>query len=141
MPVAAVERVEVLLDGASAIYGADAVGGVVNVILKRDYLGGEVSARHGWTADGGYEQSQYTAVAGTAWDSGGFIVTGAVPGNSEVRAGQRGYLAQTPPDSEIYPHVDKTSVVLLGYKALGGSEEILVDANSPDTQGEEWRKA
>src|SRR3546814_12123249 len=88
IPVAAVDRVEVLLDGASAIYGSDAVGGVVNVILKRDSLGGEVSARHGWTADGGYEQSQYTAVAGTAWDSGGFFVTGSVVGEcAEVGRG------------------------------------------------------
>ncbi len=37
IPLSAVERVEVLLDGASAVYGADAVGGVINVILKRSY--------------------------------------------------------------------------------------------------------
>lgn len=138
IPVAAVDRVEVLLDGASAIYGSDAVGGVVNVILKRDYLGGEISARHGWTADGGYEQSQYTAVAGTAWDSGGFIVTGDVLGNSEVRAGQRDYLAKTPHDSEIYPRIDQKSVVLSGYQELGNSAEILIDAYYADRDGHQW---
>src|SRR3546814_14118750 len=76
IPVAAVDRVEVLLDGASAIYGSDAVGGVVNVILKRDYLGGEVSARHGWTADGGYELSPYNEVAGHAGRAFGKVVQG-----------------------------------------------------------------
>lgn len=47
IPLAAVERVEVLKDGASAIYGADAVAGVVNVILRQDYRGVEVSAGYG----------------------------------------------------------------------------------------------
>src|SRR5436309_3961686 len=44
IPVAAIERVEVLRDGASAIYGSDAIGGVINFILRKDYKGGEVSA-------------------------------------------------------------------------------------------------
>lgn len=43
IPLAAVERVEILADGASAIYGADAVGGVVNIILRKDYSGVQVS--------------------------------------------------------------------------------------------------
>jgi iron complex outermembrane receptor protein len=47
IPLAAVERVEVVTDGASAIYGADAVGGVVNYILKKNYQGLEIRAQYG----------------------------------------------------------------------------------------------
>jgi iron complex outermembrane recepter protein len=47
IPFSAVERIEVLLDGASAIYGSDAIGGVVNIILKKNYKGYQL------TADGG----------------------------------------------------------------------------------------
>jgi len=47
LPVAAIKRVEVLRDGASAIYGADAAAGVVNTILRRDYDGYDVSLRGG----------------------------------------------------------------------------------------------
>src|SRR5882757_10911568 len=43
IPVAAIERIEVLKDGASAIYGSDAIGGVINFILRKDYKGGEVT--------------------------------------------------------------------------------------------------
>jgi len=43
IPVAAIERVEVLKDGASAIYGSDAIAGVINFILRKDYKGGEVT--------------------------------------------------------------------------------------------------
>jgi iron complex outermembrane recepter protein len=44
IPLAAIERVEVLKDGASAIYGSDAIGGVINFILRKDYKGGEATA-------------------------------------------------------------------------------------------------
>ena len=42
IPLVAIERVEVLKDGASAIYGSDAIAGVVNFILRKDYQGGEI---------------------------------------------------------------------------------------------------
>src|SRR6266446_4973094 len=44
IPASAIERIEVLKDGASAIYGSDAIGGVINFILRKDYRGGEVTA-------------------------------------------------------------------------------------------------
>jgi iron complex outermembrane recepter protein len=53
IPLAAVERVEILKDGASAIYGTDAIGGVINFILKKDYRGAEVTAFSDITHDGG----------------------------------------------------------------------------------------
>src|SRR5690606_746882 len=45
IPFAAVEKVEILSDGASAIYGSDAIGGVVNIILREDFEGGEITVR------------------------------------------------------------------------------------------------
>jgi outer membrane receptor protein involved in Fe transport len=51
IPLAAVERVEVLLDGASAVYGADAQGGVINVILKKNYRGTELRVGYDNTFD------------------------------------------------------------------------------------------
>ncbi|MEJ1963057.1 MAG: TonB-dependent receptor [Gammaproteobacteria bacterium] len=53
IPVEAVERIEIVADGASAIYGSDAVGGVGNVILKRDFEGVTLNARYGNATDGG----------------------------------------------------------------------------------------
>lgn len=52
IPFAALERVEVLRDGASAVYGSDAVGGVINFITRRNLRGGEISVRHGDTEAG-----------------------------------------------------------------------------------------
>ncbi len=64
IPIAAVERVEVLKDGASAIYGTDAIGGVVNFILRKDYQGLEASAFGFETDRGGGDSRRYTLTAG-----------------------------------------------------------------------------
>ena len=58
IPLAAIKRVDILKDGASATYGSDAIAGVINVVLKDDFEGVEVSAKYGDTAgDGGKEQN------------------------------------------------------------------------------------
>jgi len=53
IPFSAIERVEVLKDGASAVYGSDAIGGVINFILRQDYRGYEASAYYGSPTRGG----------------------------------------------------------------------------------------
>ncbi|MBW3165097.1 TonB-dependent receptor plug domain-containing protein [Ferrimonas balearica] len=69
IPLAAVERVEILRDGASAIYGSDAIAGVVNIILRKDYEGVELSTRYGQTTDGSnMEEIENSVFAGVAND-------------------------------------------------------------------------
>ena len=53
VPMSAIDRVEILKDGASAIYGTDAIGGVINFILRKDYTGLEATAFVDVTEDGG----------------------------------------------------------------------------------------
>jgi iron complex outermembrane receptor protein len=64
IPIAAIDRVEVLKDGASAVYGSDAIAGVINFILRRDYSGGEVMLEHGDTTQGGGEVSRAVGTLG-----------------------------------------------------------------------------
>jgi iron complex outermembrane receptor protein len=64
IPLAAVERVEVLKDGASAIYGTDAIGGVINFILRKDYTGAEITAYGTKTQHGGGNTRRYTGAIG-----------------------------------------------------------------------------
>ncbi len=68
IPPAAIERVEIVADGASATYGSDAVGGVINLILRKDYAGVETSAQYG--AGDGFDQMDLSTLFGTAWDGG-----------------------------------------------------------------------
>jgi iron complex outermembrane receptor protein len=64
IPLGAIQRVEILKDGASAIYGTDAIGGVVNFILKTDYTGVEASASYNATEAGGGMQRRYSLLGG-----------------------------------------------------------------------------
>ena len=67
IPFVAIERVEILKDGASAIYGSDAIGGVINFITRSDYTGAEITGFYGTpTRSGGGQQWQGTVTAG--WD-------------------------------------------------------------------------
>jgi iron complex outermembrane receptor protein len=68
IPYAAVGRVDVLLDGASALYGADAVGGVVDIRLRTDLDGGETRATGATATRGGYSRYLFSQAVGKTWD-------------------------------------------------------------------------
>ena len=79
IPFAAIERVEVLKDGASAIYGTDAVGGVINFITRKDYQGLGFNAFTDVTEAGGGNIYRLSGIAGYGdLDEDGFNVMGAV---------------------------------------------------------------
>jgi iron complex outermembrane receptor protein len=65
IPAAAIARVEILLDGASALYGTDAIGGVINFITREDYQGLELNAYAGTSQEGGAGKTTMSIAAGT----------------------------------------------------------------------------
>lgn len=68
IPTAAVERIEILSGGASAIYGSDAVAGVINVVLRKDYKGDVVKLRTGTSTEGGGDFADLQWVGGRTGD-------------------------------------------------------------------------
>jgi iron complex outermembrane recepter protein len=91
IPLGAIDRIEVVPDGASALYGSDAVGGVANIILRRDYEGLETTARIGGSTDGGDFQKALSLVGGHRWTTGGVMVAVDASGAAPIYAGQRDY--------------------------------------------------
>ncbi|MCD0277567.1 TonB-dependent receptor plug domain-containing protein, partial [Xanthomonas melonis] len=73
IPVALIERIEVLKDGASAIYGADAVAGVVNIITKKNYDGAEAAVRYGQTFESDGEEKSFDFAWGITSDRGSLM--------------------------------------------------------------------
>jgi len=71
IPTVALGRVEVVADGASALYGSDAVAGVVNLILRRDFEGVEASIRGGFGDE--YEERQGSLIGGFGWTGGNLM--------------------------------------------------------------------
>lgn len=66
IPLGMIERVEVITDGASALYGADAVAGVINIVLKKDYVGSELSGTYKGAWHGGARERNATFTSGFA---------------------------------------------------------------------------
>lgn len=64
IPLSAIERIEILKDGASALYGSDALAGVVNIILKRDYTGRSIGANVSQRFDGLFKTNSANAIWG-----------------------------------------------------------------------------
>lgn len=89
IPVAMVERVEVLKDGASAIYGSDAIAGVVNVILRRDFEGFELSAQTGQSAESDGEKNEFSITVGQNVGDANFVMSLTRVEESETIAGNR----------------------------------------------------
>ena len=93
IPTAIIDRIEILTDGASAIYGSDAVGGVINIITRKDFSGLETRIRIGDTDEGGYETRQYEVVGGASNGTTSAYITFQHQTNEALMATQRDYAA------------------------------------------------
>ncbi|ALO45209.1 TonB-dependent receptor domain-containing protein [Pseudohongiella spirulinae] len=91
IPPNMIERVEVLKDGASSVYGSDAVAGVVNIITRKDYNGAALNVQNGITSEGDGGQSTVDFNLGTASDRGSFVVSGYYTKQKPIWAGDREY--------------------------------------------------
>ena len=140
IPMSAIERIEVVKDGASAVYGSDAIAGVVNIILKKEYTGFEATATETGATQGGFKNHNISLFGG--WgdvDTNGFNVMVGLdaskrPGTKYVKTGgldmnavNLGSFAggsQTDPDSAItytpnfYPESAKGSGAFLTTSPL-----------------------
>jgi iron complex outermembrane receptor protein len=96
IPVAAIDRIEVLMDGASAIYGSDAVAGVVNIIMKSDYEGFEIGGRYGWATSQGNQAVRSGYITGGV-SNGKTSITISAEWTKEdpIMAYERPYSAET----------------------------------------------
>lgn len=95
IPVSIVDHIEILQDGASAIYGSDAIAGVVNIITLKNYNGAEANAYYGMYdghADGGGwdgKTQEYDFTIGTSGDRSGVVMSASYVNQSPVWAGNR----------------------------------------------------
>lgn len=88
-PLSVVHRVEIMLDGASAVYGSDAVGGVVNIITKNEYVAPETFAQVGSVTSGHQEQHVFSQSIGAGWDGGNLLFVGEVMHDGALAADER----------------------------------------------------
>jgi iron complex outermembrane receptor protein len=127
IPLSAVERIEVLTDGTSAVYGADAVGGVVNIILRKDFNGQETSARFDDLSRGGGEVKQIEQSAGRTWNTGGVLGVFQFDDSNAIRSDQRSFTSSLPPPTDVLPTSKRYSAVLSAYQSAGSLIDLFSD--------------
>ncbi len=99
IPMGAVERIEILSDGASAVYGSDAIGGVINIITRKDYDGAQLSYTYtDPSRDGGKQRSGH-AMIGTTSDRGRMLAVASKNSRSIIFANQRPWSESSVGDS------------------------------------------
>lgn len=124
IPASAVDRIEVVLDGASAIYGADAVGGVVNIILRDDLEGAETAVRYETVTDGGRDSWRGSQALGTSWGSGSVFASYEFLTQAPLKNSERSFTADAAfpydiaSDNEIHNAFVSFSQELFGTTTL-----------------------
>ena len=127
IPFAAIERVEVLRDGASAIYGTDAIGGVINFITRRDFQGAQVSGFVDVTEAGGANVYRSSLLFGhgdldkDGWNAFGTL---SVKRNTILRGDDRDFSNTFQPDRGLSPDTRGTpfaTVFSLGTSGVGST--------------------
>ncbi|OWQ93768.1 TonB-dependent receptor [Roseateles aquatilis] len=123
IPAAAIERVEVLLDGASALYGTDAIGGVINFITRKDYQGVQLDVYGGVSGEGGAGKRTASIAAGHGdLERDGFNVMGVLDfqKTGALRTSQRDFISDLRIPERL-PHL-LSSAGFPGNIRLGGDQ-------------------
>ncbi len=133
IPLGAVERVEILTDGASAVYGSDAIGGVVNFILRDDFEGAETRLSAGAVSRGGMRQVGAGHTIGVHWDSGHGLLSYDYFSASALKTTDRDYAVLSGPGT-LTPVDSRHNVFATVSQELSDRLSVDVDA------GISWRK-
>lgn len=128
IPLSAIERVEVLTDGASAIYGSDAIGGVVNFIMRKDYDGAETRVRYGAATGGGLEEILVGQTFGKTWDRGHGLISYEYNHRDALDARDRSFTKDAPVPNDLLPEQERHSFFLTGGYNLTEDLEVFTTA-------------
>lgn len=127
IPLAALERVDIVTDGSSAIYGSDAVGGVVNFIMRRDFEGSETRVRYGTAQSGGRHETSIGQTLGTRWDTGSGLVSYEYFDASSLSAADRSYTRTAGRPTDLLPPQTRHSAFATFNQEIGDRIDVFVD--------------
>jgi outer membrane receptor protein involved in Fe transport len=117
IPLSAIDHFEVLTDGASAIYGSDAVAGVVNIVTRRALEGVETSIRYGQSTEGGAGQFTGSQLLGHAWSSGNVLLDYEYDDSQGLDASQRSWIGPEGGPYSLIPENHKQSLFFTGTQS------------------------
>ncbi len=134
IPLSVVDHIEVLPDGASAIYGADAVAGVVNIITRNDFKGVESAVRYGSATEGGASEVTASQLFGESWGPGSVFLDYDYDDQQGLSASQRAYIPQLGGPYSLVPQNRRNSFFVSGSQELGAQTTVSADMLYSDRQ-------
>jgi iron complex outermembrane receptor protein len=118
IPIDALERVEVVTDGASAAYGSDAVAGVVNFVLRKNFDGAQTNLSYGSSADGGGTEKRASQVFGKAWQGGNALLVYEHDEQEAVDVSQRDFTASVAGPTTLLPDSSRDSFLVTANQQI-----------------------
>jgi len=127
IPLSAVDRIEVLDDGASAIYGSDAVAGVVNIVTRKEFDGAETGFRYGGSTEGGATEYTASQLLGHSWRTGNFLLNYEYDHQGGLDASQRHWIGALGAPFSLIPENRRNSVFVTGSQDIGSETTLSAD--------------
>ncbi|MEO0463235.1 MAG: TonB-dependent receptor [Pseudomonadota bacterium] len=127
IPLSAIERIEILTDGASAIYGSDAVAGVANFVLRDDYEGLEATGRYGFATEDGASEYRANVTAGTVWGGGNGLITYEYYDRGDLDVSDRDFSRAIPSRTSLLPSREQHSVLASISQSIAADLEFSAD--------------
>ncbi len=133
IPTSMIERVEILKSASSAIYGSDAVAGVINIITRSDFQGVEVNAQAGISAESDRKKHSISITAGNTWDTGNASIAVGFDVDEGLKSSDRAFSAY---DQAVFLDLDGKEYIGNLFSSYPPQGHVIGDSNRPDYNGD-----
>ncbi len=131
LPFAALERIDIMADGASAVYGSDAVAGAVNVVLKKGYEGLTIKARHGERSEDDGSEGNFSILAGAVGERGSVTASLEYSNRDAIFDADRWYTTASKEDLNgdgiIQGYEETRGISIYGYTLINPDYDPTLD--------------
>jgi outer membrane cobalamin receptor len=124
IPLSAIDHIEVLDDGASAIYGSDAVAGVVNIFTRQSFDGAQTSLRYGGATQGGANEYTASQLLGHSWSTGNALLDYEYDDQGGLDASQRHWIGAQGGPFSLIPESRRHSLIATASQGIGDATTL-----------------
>jgi len=134
IPLSAIERVEVMEDGGSSTYGSDAIAGVVNFVLRKNFSGAETSLRYGSATRGGADELTVTQMFGHSWGANSAMLVYEFNRHNGLLSDERSFVPPQPLPLHIMPKQRRNSVFASANRMISDGMTATLDGYYSDRE-------
>lgn len=134
IPLSIIDHIDVVMDGASSVYGSDAVAGVVNIVTRKDYGGAETTARLGSVTSGTKTDYNLSQLLGTNWSSGNITLAFDHQKLERLPASDRTFASAAPEPLALVPNQTSDSLYVAARQSITDDVAVRAESTYSDRQ-------